>query len=296
MSSTQVRSRSPRLSATLRPVRLRKRARTSSISISTSRSSPTSRSRSRAEACPSPTGTCPGHTWVFGREREPVAVVNERTWLEFSPRHGRAASSVLTAPTSASFRGFVATHTPCFSLLYRGLGGTNARDLLLPATSGRSPTMRERWAWLDSASRPGHRRRLAGFGGEQSSRRRLRRELHRPTSRLHSKRLFVCRAVLQRSQTRRGRVRPHRVPCHDCLRCAPAGEHSAPLCSRAAFHWSQLYDHRAIVFIPCNVSIMSLFEHYSACAPIYIPEQRPFSSSSRLPTQTMCSSHSPSPK
>ena len=37
------------------------------------------------------------------------------------------------------------------------------------------------------------------------------------------------------------------------------------------YSWSQLYEHRAIVVIPYNVSIMSVFEHYSACAPIYVP-------------------------
>jgi len=36
---------------------------------------------------------------------------------------------------------------------------------------------------------------------------------------------------------------------------------------------ADLYDHRALVFIPYNVSLMSLFEHYTACAPIYVPER-----------------------
>ncbi len=31
---------------------------------------------------------------------------------------------------------------------------------------------------------------------------------------------------------------------------------------------------RAIVFIPYNVSIMALFEQYTACMPIYVPIAR----------------------
>ena len=62
-----------------------------------------------------------GHTWVFGRERDPVAVVNERTVHDFGEpavrRFQRAYGSYLKG-----FRGFVATYPPCFSLLYRGLG------------------------------------------------------------------------------------------------------------------------------------------------------------------------------
>src|SRR4029079_2438086 len=41
----------------------------------------------------------------------------------------------------------------------------------------------------------------------------------------------------------------------------------------ARFHWAQLYDHRAIVFVTYNVSIMSLFEHYAAGMPVYVPDR-----------------------
>jgi hypothetical protein len=39
------------------------------------------------------------------------------------------------------------------------------------------------------------------------------------------------------------------------------------------FSWPELYAHRAVVFVPYNVSVMSLFEHYTACMPIYVPER-----------------------
>ena len=71
-----------------------------------------------------------GHTWVFDREREPVAVVNERTWLDFSPRmverFQRTYGSYLR-----SFRGFVATE-PWLLSSVSWSRRTNARDLPYP--------------------------------------------------------------------------------------------------------------------------------------------------------------------
>ena len=90
-----------------------------------------------------------GHTWVFGREREPVAIVNERTAEDFGPvmidRFQLAYGSYLT-----TFRGYLATHTPCFSLLYRGLGGP---VLAICSTRYEWPFTHdgERWAWLDAS-------------------------------------------------------------------------------------------------------------------------------------------------
>jgi hypothetical protein len=52
-------------------------------------------------------------------------------------------------------------------------------------------------------------------------------------------------------------------------------EHAVPLRAGLGPRYSQadLYDQRAIVFIPYNVSIMALFEHYTACVPIYVPDR-----------------------
>jgi hypothetical protein len=38
---------------------------------------------------------------------------------------------------------------------------------------------------------------------------------------------------------------------------------------------ADLYRRRALIFIPYNISIMSLYEHYAAGAPLYVPS-RPF--------------------
>jgi hypothetical protein len=50
---------------------------------------------------------------------------------------------------------------------------------------------------------------------------------------------------------------------------------AAPLRAALGARYSQadLYDRRALVFLPYNVSIMALFEHYSACIPIYVPDR-----------------------
>ena len=88
-----------------------------------------------------------GHTWVFGRQREPVAVVNERTYKRFGPEMvGRFQR--IYGRHLRSYRGFVATHTPCFALLYRGL---DRPTVALCTTRYEWPFTfdRESWAWLD---------------------------------------------------------------------------------------------------------------------------------------------------
>jgi hypothetical protein len=55
--------------------------------------------------------------------------------------------------------------------------------------------------------------------------------------------------------------------------CAELRQEAIPLRAGLGkrYGWDQLYDYRALVVIPYNTSLMSLFEHYSACAPIYVP-------------------------
>ena len=57
--------------------------------------------------------------------------------------------------------------------------------------------------------------------------------------------------------------------------CAELSHEAIPLRAGLGprFSWAQLYEHRALVVVPYNVSIMSLCEHYSACAPVYVPDR-----------------------
>jgi hypothetical protein len=212
-----------------------------------------------------------GHTWVFGREREPVAVVNERTVEDFGPRmvdrFQRAYGSYLR-----SFRGFVATYPPCFSLLYRGMG---TPTLAVCATRYEWPFTHdaERWAWLDSSLAQGIDEGWLALTANN----RADADYVENYTGLRPVRIPSACSYIEPSYTGR---KPAAVVCAATeslakIVCDTLEQESIPLRTALGqrFTWSQLYDQRAIVLIPYNVSIMALFEHYSACAPIYVPER-----------------------
>jgi hypothetical protein len=100
--------------------------------------------------------TVSGHSWTLGRDLDPVAVVNDRTWKELdhemAGRFRRAYGSYLRR-----FRGFVAAYPPAFALLCEGL---DRPTLAVAATRYEWPFTHDaaRWEWLDErlrkASRP----------------------------------------------------------------------------------------------------------------------------------------------
>jgi hypothetical protein len=210
-----------------------------------------------------------GHAWVFDRGRDPVAVVNERTWQAFGPdlvkRFQRVYGDFLMP-----FRGFVATYPPCFALLYEGFPGPT---LAVCATRYEWPFTHDsaRWDWLNerfhhdvavsSLNIVANNRADADYVANYTG----IRPAHIPSA---------CSYI---APTYIGRRRPV-VVCtkRDALAqtiCAELEREAIP--QRAGlglrYTWAELYEHRALVVIPYNVSIMSLCEHYSACAPTYVP-------------------------
>lgn len=213
--------------------------------------------------------TISGHSWVLGRDRDPVAIVNERTWHSFGPRMAkrfqRAYRSYLR-----SFQGFVATYPPGFSLLYEGL---NTPTLAVVATRYEWPCThyRPHWDWLDE-------RLCAGVENgwlTMVANNRADADYLEHYSGLRA--MTIPSACSYTDLTYTGR-RSSVVVCTPGAALAEATiaalHHDAiPLRSGLGPRYAQadLYDHRALVFLPYNVSIMALFEHYTACAPIYVP-------------------------
>lgn len=210
-----------------------------------------------------------GHTWVFGRERDPVAVVNERTGPQLGDRMVRRFQRVYGSYLR-SFRGFVATYPPGFALLYEGLGRPT---LAVAATRYEWPFTfdPERWAWLDA----GLKRGVEEGWLHVAANNRADADYLSSYTGLDVPHLPSACDYLHVSYTGRRRA---------AVICAKRDDVAASMCRQLKhdavplrgalgkrYEWADLYDHRAIVLIPYNVSLMSLFEHYSACAPIYVP-------------------------
>jgi hypothetical protein len=215
--------------------------------------------------------TLSGHSWVAGRPRDPVAIVNDRTWFSFGPRMAKRFRRVYGSYLR-SFRGFVATYPPGFALLYEGL---DKPTLAIAATRYEWPLTHygPSWEWLDSGLQRGVR---DGWLTLVANNRADADYLENYTGLAAE---HIPSAGTYTGLTYTGRT-PAVVVCTTGSGLADtvvrALEHDAvPLRSGLGARYSQaeLYDHRALVFIPYNVSIMALFEHYTACAPIYVPDR-----------------------
>lgn len=214
--------------------------------------------------------TLSAHHWVVNRQRDPVAIVNERTWHSFGPRmvkrFQRAYGSYLR-----EFRGFVATYPPCFALLYEGLGPT----LAIAATRYEWPftNFGPGWEWLDDRLRAGVE---SGWLTLAANNRADADYLEHYTG---LKAAYIPSACAYPGLTYTGTRSPVVISwSNEDLAASTAAQlrHEAiPLRSGLGlqYSWADLYDHRAFVFIPYNVSVMTLFECYTACVPTYVPSR-----------------------
>jgi hypothetical protein len=211
-----------------------------------------------------------GHTWVFGRRRTPVAAVNERTWFGFGPplidRFQRAYR-----PFLERFRGFLATYPPCFSLLYRGF---DRPTLAISATRYEWPFTHnlELWTWLDEQLARGVEE---GWLTLAANNRADADYVENYTGIAPHYLPSACSYVAPPYTGRRRTALVSSSESFGAFVASQLTQDARPLRAAlgARFHWAELYDHRAVVFVPYNVSIMSLFEHYAAGMPIYVPER-----------------------
>ena len=209
-------------------------------------------------------------SWVVGRERDPVALVNELTVHSFGPRLARRFRRVYGSYLR-TFRGFVATYPPAFALLYEGLGRP---VLAVAATRYEWPFTHHApsWEWLDDSLRRGVEEGWLTLAANNMADRDYLASYTGLTA------THVPSACTYTGLTYTGRQQQTLI----CTRDAFAKEIAAQLKQSAVplhaglgprYSHADLYDRRSVVFIPYNVSIMALFEHYSACVPIYVPDR-----------------------
>jgi hypothetical protein len=214
--------------------------------------------------------TISGHTWAVGRSREPVAIVNERTWMELNPAMAARFRKIYGSYLS-SFRGFAAAYPPGFALLYEGL---DKPTLAMAATRYEWPFTHDaaRWEWLNDRLRAG----VADGWLTLAANNRADADYLEPYTGVKPIPLPGACSYTSGEYTGGKTV---------AVVCTPDGDLAASACEALSFEAiplraglgrysrTELYDHRALIFIPYNVSIMSLFEHYAAGAPTYVPSR-----------------------
>ena len=215
--------------------------------------------------------TLSGHSWVAGRERDPVAIVNERTWHAFGPRMAKRFQRMYGSYLR-SFQGFAVTHTPCFALLYEEL---RKPTVAVASTRYEFPFTHnaDMWRWLDERLRAGvedgwltlvaNNKADADYVKHYS---RLD-AVHIPSACSYVEHMYTGRqnaVVLWTNNDRLAESIGHALRHETVALRGGLGRR---------YDRATLYDQRAIVLIPYNVSVMAFFEHYAACAPIYVPDQ-----------------------
>jgi hypothetical protein len=215
--------------------------------------------------------TLSGHSRLVGRDRDPVAIVNERTWYSFGPRMAKRFRKVYGSYLE-SFRGFAAIYPPCFALLYEGF---DKPTLAVAATRYEWPFTHNDalWEWLDE------RFRIGVESGWLTLVANNRADADYLTNYSGLTPTYIPSACSYGAESYTG-GKSAAVICtpNDDLADAIRRElrqEAIPLRAGLGPRYDQaaLYDQRALVLIPYNVSTMALFEHYSACAPIYVPER-----------------------
>jgi hypothetical protein len=214
--------------------------------------------------------TISGHSWSVGRRQDPVAIVNERTWTALDSAMAARFRGVYGSYLS-SFRAFAAAYPPAFALLYEGLGKPT---LALAATRYEGPfTSDRRWEWLNERLRAGVD---DGWLTLAANNRADADYLEHYTGLKAALLPGACSYTLDEYTGRH----PAAVVCtpDDALAgeiCSALSVEAVPLRAGLGPRYSRadLYDRRALIFIPYNVSIMSLFEHYAAGAPTYVPSR-----------------------
>ncbi|MFW8601945.1 hypothetical protein ACOHYD_10760 [Desulfobacterota bacterium M19] len=246
-----------------------------------------------------------GHTWVMGRKRADVKIVNQDTWQGLDQQMCDDFFNCYKDELS-QYDAFIVTYSAAFALLYEK---TNKPIILVNPTRYEHPftDSPEKWRWLDSylqkgidegriiviANNKGDEYYFRYFNGLPS--------LVIPSLCLYTKAeytgkhpqfLLVTRmksVLIPKQEMRlvRWLERLHEKWAAK-LFANFSRRHGTILSSRQLHHhmvnkeetlkngysWQSLYDFKGIVHIPYQISTMSIFEQYSANVPLFFPSKR----------------------
>ncbi len=210
-----------------------------------------------------------GHTWVFGKERDYVEVVNENTWWNLNQEMCDQFYEKYKGYLS-QFDAFIVTHTPSFSLLYEKL---NKPIIVVNTTRYEQPftLYPDKWKWLNDylnkgvedgkiiivSNNKGDQQYIKHYTGIENE--------HIPSLCLYTnahytgkKESFIFKCpflnVIKRFISPESLIGNSELP--------------------GPYAWQDLYDFKGFVHIPYQISTMTLFELYSANVPLFFPSKQ----------------------
>lgn len=197
-----------------------------------------------------------GHNWVFGRSPISVDIINQNTWKYIDQNMCDKFYERYKSELSI-YDGFIACYPPVFSILYERF---NKPIFTIAATRYEYPysSNASQWAWLDNKLR-----HMIDIG-----------QIIPIANNKYDK--FYCEYFIEREFK-------HIPSLCDYVNSKYSGVKDAIVSGRSSINgfdhisslgrytWDDLYSRKAIIHIPYNVSIMSIFEQYTANVPLLFP-------------------------
>lgn len=207
-----------------------------------------------------------GHTWVFGKQRDLVDIVNENTWMFLNK--GMCNSFYKRYEIFLNqFDAFIVTHNASFALLYENF---EKPIIIVNSTRYENPFTDnpEKWAWLNEYLKQGVRKnKIFIVSNNKGDQRYLKHYTGLDSEHIPSLCLYTNSHyrgirngfILQsRDDSFKKQLPPFLIRNQDLPR---------------KYEWQDLYDFKGVVHFPYNISTMSLFEQYSANVPLFFPDK-----------------------
>jgi hypothetical protein len=197
-----------------------------------------------------------GHNWVFNRSPASVDIVNQQTWKyidqnmcdSFYERYKHDLSE---------YDGFIACYPPVFALLYEKF---NKPIYIVVATRYEHPFSNDenKWSWLDGKLKSMiDNGQVIPIANNKYDKTYCEYFLDREFKHIPN----ICSYTESKYNPQFDPIVSGRIKINGLKHISGLGR----------FNWNDLYGHRAIVHIPYNVSIMSIFEQYTADVPLLFP-------------------------
>lgn len=189
-----------------------------------------------------------GHNWVLNKPMADVRVVNQRTWRKINQE---MVEEFVTHYKSylEQFDGFIVTHTPVFTLLYetfqKPIVVVNSCRYEQPYSWTRDM---DGWDWLNDKIK--NMKNVHFISNNKADQEYLKLGTGVESKHIPS----LCLYTGGSYTGKRGIIQHGTYP--------------------PRYTWPWLYDHKAIVHVPYEISTMSIFEQYSANVPLFFPSKR----------------------
>ena len=207
-----------------------------------------------------------GHAWVFGRQRKHIDIINHTNWTSIDEKMCDAFYDRYSKELQ-KYDGFIVTHTPCLSMLYKKF---DKPIIVVCSTRYEQPFFSNMIKWkkfnnylIEGADRG----KIILLANNKYDKRYTELFLNREVKLIPS----ICDYTDSKYTGKNSKFlysskfKPQEVLKRNEL-LTDKNEELAP-----GYSWKELFSYSGIVHIPYNASTMSIFEQYTANVPLFFP-------------------------